>query len=384
MFYGDGREAETIDFPFPRIDDGLRWGDYAMERIEPCNRVDRFLSGVAYLDGEHPSLIVCRGYYTRTCIAAYDFKGGRHRERFIVDSGFVPMKNPFCDHPHSGRGSDPVYGALAGQGNHSLSTADIDGDGFQEIIYGAAVIDHDGSLKYSSFGKLPDKREAKLGHGDAIHVAKIDPDRPGYEIFHVFEGGEEAPYGYALCDAETGEVLWGKYVPRDLGRCMVGSFIPDVRGLQCFVNEVFDCKGRKLCIPAPGTNQSVRFAADLSTQFIDGADYVNGAHDGIVGDPVRGVLLVPKDVRTNNGTKGNPCLVADILGDFREEILYRRSDDNAIRIYFADEVTKHKLYTLMHDTMYRTGVAWQNNCYNQPCYTKFYLAPDMEWEMVLE
>ncbi len=384
MFYGDGREAETIDFPFPRIDDGLRWGDYAMERIEPCNRVDRFLSGVAYLDGEHPSLIVCRGYYTRTCIAAYDFKGGRHRERFIVDSGFVPMKNPFCDHPHSGRGSDPVYGALAGQGNHSLSTADIDGDGFQEIIYGAAVIDHDGSLKYSSFGKLPDKREAKLGHGDAIHVAKIDPDRPGYEIFHVFEGGEEAPYGYALCDAETGEVLWGKYVPRDLGRCMVGSFMPDVRGLQCFVNEVFDCRGRKLCIPAPGTNQSVRFAADLSTQFIDGADYVKGAHDGIVGDPVRGVLLVPKDVRTNNGTKGNPCLVADILGDFREEILYRRADDNAIRIYFADEVTKHKLYTLMHDTMYRTGVAWQNNCYNQPCYTKFYLAPDMEWEMVLE
>ena len=165
---------------------------------------------------------------------------------------------------------------------------------------------------------------------------------------------------------------------------MVGSFIPDVRGLQCFVNEVFDCRGRKLCIPAPGTNQSVRFAADLSTQFIDGADYVKGAHDGIVGDPVRGVLLVPKDVRTNNGTKGNPCLVADILGDFREEILYRRADDNAIRIYFADEVTKHKLYTLMHDTMYRTGVAWQNNCYNQPCYTKFYLAPDMEWEMVLE
>ncbi|MDE7061359.1 MAG: hypothetical protein K2O71_07175, partial [Lachnospiraceae bacterium] len=222
MFYGDGREAETIEFPFLRVDDGLRWGDYAMERIEPCNRVDRFLSGVAYLDGEHPSLIVCRGYYTRTCIAAYDFVGGKHQKRFFVDSGFVPMKNPFCDSPHAGKGSDPIYGTLAGQGNHSLSTADIDGDGYQEIIYGAAVIDHDGSLKYSSYGKLPDGREAKLGHGDAIHVAKIDPDRPGYEIFHVFEGAEEAPYGYALCDAETGQVLWGAYVPRDLGRCMVG------------------------------------------------------------------------------------------------------------------------------------------------------------------
>lgn len=383
MFYGDGREAQTIDFPFPRVDDGLRWGDYAMERIEPCNRVDRFLSGVAYLDGEHPSLIVCRGYYTRACIAAYDFQNGRHKERFLVDSGFVPMKNPFCDHPHAGVGEDAVYGALAGQGNHSLATADIDGDGYQEIIYGAAVIDHDGSLKYSSYGKLPDGRTAKLGHGDAIHVAKIDPDRPGYEIFHVFEGATQAPYGYALCDAETGEVLWGQYVPRDLGRCMVGDIAPDVRGLQCFVNEVFDCKGRRLALPAPGTNQSVRYAADLSTQLIDGADYVGGAHEGIVNDPAHGVMLVPKDVRTNNGTKGNPCLVADILGDWREEILYRRADDQAIRIYFADEVTTHKLFTLMHDTMYRTGVAWQNNCYNQPCYTKFYLASDMEWEMVL-
>ncbi len=382
MFYGDGREAQTIDFPFPRIDDGLRWGDYAMERIEPCNRVDRFLSGVAYLDGEHPSLIVCRGYYTRACIAAYDFKNGRHKERFLVDSGFVPMKNPFHDHPHVGRGTDAAYGTLAGQGNHSIATADIDGDGFQEIIYGAAVIDQDGSLKYSSFGLLLDGREAKLGHGDAIHVAKIDPDRPGYEIFHVFEGAAEAPYGYALCDAQTGEVLWGKYVPRDLGRCMVGDIAPKVRGLQCFVNEVFDCKGNPLSLPAPGTNQSVRYAADLSTQFIDGADYVGGAHEGIVNDLTHGAMLVPKEVRTNNGTKGNPCLVADILGDWREEILYRRADEGAIRIYFADEVTTHKLFTLMHDTMYRTGVAWQNNCYNQPCYTKFYLASDMEWEMV--
>lgn len=379
MFYGDGREAQTIDFPFPRVDDGLRWGDYAMERIEPCNRVDRFLSGVAYLDGEHPSLIVCRGYYTRTCIAAYDFLGGKHRERFLVDSGFVPMKNPFCGHPHTGRGSDKVFGALAGQGNHSLATADIDGDGCQEIIYGAAVIDHDGSLKYSGYGKLPDGREAKLGHGDAMHVAKIDPDRPGYEIFHVFEGAEEAPYGYALCDAETGEVLWGKFVPRDLGRCMVGDIARDVRGLQCFVNEVFDCKGRKLDLPAPGTNQSVRYAADLSTQFIDGPDYVWGAHEGIINDLTHGTMLVPEDVRVNNGTKGNPCLVADILGDFREEVLYRRADDGAIRVYFADEVTTHKLFTLMHDTMYRTGVAWQNNCYNQPCYTKFYFASDMDF-----
>ncbi len=383
MFAGDGSELETIDFPFERVDDGLRWGDYAMNRIEPCNRVDRFLSGVAYLDGEHPSLIVCRGYYTRATITAYDFKDGHHVERFRVDSGFVPMNNPFCDNPHAGAGTDPVYGLLAGQGNHSLSTADVDGDGCQEIIYGAAVIDHDGSLLYSSYGKMPDGTMTKFGHGDAIHVADIDPDRPGYEIFHVFEGASAAPYGFALCDAATGEVIFGEPADRDLGRCMIGDIAPEVHGLQCYVNDVYDCKGNRIAVAPLGTNMSVRFAADMSTQIIDGVDYVHGKHTGIVNDHTHGVMLVPENVCVNNGTKGNPCLVADIFGDFREEILYRKADDSGIRIYTATEITKHKLFTLMHDTMYRTGVAWQNNCYNQPCYTKFYLASDMDWEYVL-
>ena len=151
LFAGDGSELETIPFPFPRLDDGLMWGDYAWNRIEPCNRVDRFLSGVAYLDGVHPSLIICRGYYTRSCIAAYDVVDGKHQLRWSVDSGFLPMQNPFKVMPGDAQdGTDPVYGKLARQGNHSLSCADVDGDGCMEIIYGAACIDHDGSLLYSS------------------------------------------------------------------------------------------------------------------------------------------------------------------------------------------------------------------------------------------
>lgn len=181
MFSADGRELQIIDFPFPRVDDGLLWGDYTWFRIESCNRVDRFLSGVAYLDGVHPSLIMCRGYYTRACIAAYDFKDGKFVEKWVVDSGFVPMQNPFCRMPGDAHdGTDPVYGCIAGQGNHSLSTADVDGDGCMEIIYGAASIDHDGSVLYSSAGVRPDGMTAKLGHGDAMHVAKIDSDREGY------------------------------------------------------------------------------------------------------------------------------------------------------------------------------------------------------------
>lgn len=383
MFAGDGQELDTIPFKFPRVDDGLLWGDYAMRRIEPCNRVDRFLSGVAYLDGERPYLVIGRGYYTRTTIVTYDFFERKFREKFSVDSGFVPMNNPFDANGHIREGSDPVYGRLAGQGNHSLSTADVDGDGCQEIVYGAAVIDHDGSLLYSSYGYLPDGRYAKFGHGDAMHVANINPDKPGLEIFNVFEGASEAPYGYALRDAETGEVIFGEFADSDLGRCMIGDINPDVRGLQVWVKDTFSCTGEKLSDKLLGTNQSIRWAADMTTQILDGVDYVGGSHVGIINDNTHGIMLKPEGMATNNGTKGNPCLIADIFGDFREELLLRKADDSAIRIFTNTELTEHKLFTLMHDIQYRTSVAWQNNCYNQPGYTKFYYASDMEWKYVL-
>ncbi|WP_373264408.1 rhamnogalacturonan lyase family protein [Hungatella hathewayi] len=385
MFSGDGDELQTIPFPIEREDDGLMWGDYAFKRIEPCNRVDRFLSGVAYLDGERPYLIVCRGYYTRTVITAYDFFENIFHEKFRADSGHVPLRNPFCDDSaeHDHLGSDPVYGILAGQGNHSLSTADIDGDGCMEIIYGGAVIDHDGSLLYSSFDRRPDGVLTRLGHGDAMHVAKIDPDRPGMEIFNVFEGGSAVPYGFALRDAETGCVLFGQRAAEDLGRCMIGKVDLNTRGLQLWVNEMYDCKGNRLSVPLLGTNQNIRWAGDLTTQVIDGVQYIGTEQTGVINDSIHGVMLQPEDTITNNGTKGNPCLIADVFGDFREEILLRKKDDSAIRFYTNTEITSHKLFTLMHDMQYRCGVAWQNNAYNQPCYTKFYYADDMDFKDVL-
>lgn len=387
MFAGMGQELETIRYKPGRGDDGLMWGDYAWNRIEPCNRVDRFLAGVAYLDGRRPYLVMCRGYYTRTCVVAYDFFENHFREVWCADSGHVVMDNPFNCHCGDKSGRDPQYGALAGQGNHSISTADIDGDGCMEIIYGAASIDHDGTLLYSSRGKLPDGRDAKLGHGDSMHVADIDPDRPGKEIFNVFEEGENAPYGYALRDAETGRVYFGEYFEGDLGRCMIGDIADNIRGLQVWINDVFDCKGRKLSLPAPSTNMRIYWAGDMTTQVTDRSDYLGeharGCQTGRVCDLHRGVLLEPEGTVTNNGTKGNPCLVADIFGDFREELLLRLADDSAIRIYTSVEDAPHKLFTLMQDPQYRCGVAWQNNCYNQPVYPSFYYAHDMRFKDVL-
>ncbi len=384
MFGGDGAELQTIPFKYGRVDDGLLWGDYALARVEPCNRVDRFLSGVAYLDGERPYLILCRGYYTRTTIVAYDFFENRFREKFSIDSGFVPMKNPFFERGiHDVKGSDPIYGVLAGQGNHSLSTADVDGDGCMEIIYGAAVIDHDGSLLYSSYDYRPDGVYAKLGHGDSMHVAKIDPDRPGMQIFNVFEGGAAVPYGYALRDAGTGKVIFGQYAEEDLGRCMIGKICKDVRGLQVWVNDTYDCKGNRLDVPTLGTNAGIRWAGDLTTQVTDGPVYIGTVQTGTVNDLLHGEMLRPEGTLTNNGTKGNPCLIADIFGDFREEILLRTQDSSAVRIYMNTEVTGHKLFTMLQDVTYRCGVAWQNNCYNQPCYPGFYYGSDMDFKYVL-
>ncbi|MBQ8637904.1 MAG: rhamnogalacturonan lyase [Lachnospiraceae bacterium] len=385
MFAGDGSELETISWKFDRVDDGLMWGDYAMRRIEPCNRVDRFLAGAAYLDGERPYLIMSRGYYTRSTIAVYSFFNNRFEETFSVDTGFVPMTNPFNDNPHCVEGTDPVFGSFAGQGNHSLSTADVDGDGRQEIVYGAAVIDHDGSLLYSSYDRLPDGTVAKLGHGDSMHVAKIDPDRPGLQIFNVFEGAKAAPYGYALRDAATGKVFFGEYAETDLGRCMIGKTVPQVRGWQVWADNItYDCKGNVLDVKPLGTNQGIRWAADLTTQVTDGVDYANTpSNRGIINDNVHGVMLDPGPTLTNNHTKGNPCLVADVLGDFRENILLRLEDDSAVRIFLNTEVTHHKLFTMMHDLQYRTSVAWQNNCYNQTGYPSFYYGPDMDWSEVI-
>jgi len=383
-----GAELQTVRYEPGRGDDGLLWGDYAMSRIEPGNRVDRFLSGVAYLDGERPSAVFARGYYTRTTIATYDWDGENLAQRWFVDSGHAPMSNPFNDGPHGVDGTDPVYGTITTQGFHSLSAADVDGDGRHEIVYGSATIDDDGGLLYSSFAEMPEGsatpgESARLGHGDAMHVADIDPDRPGLEIFTVHEGGAYAPYGTALRDAATGEVIFGAYSGRDTGRGMIGDVRADTPGIEVWssmpggteASGLLSSSGDVLSAATPGTNQSIRWAGDLTTQLVNGAGTVTPTID----DWTRGTVLTASGTLTNNGTKGNPGLVADVLGDWREELLVRTADSSALRLYTSTELTAHKLYTLMHDPQYRVEVARQQTTYNQPSYTGFFLASDMDF-----
>lgn len=391
-----GRELQTIQYKPQRQDDGLLWGDYALSRIEPGNRVDRFLSGVAYLDGKHPSALFARGYYTRTTLIAYRWDGRRLDEQWFVDSGHVPMTNPFRDGPHGRDGTSPEFATITTQGFHSLSAADVDGDGKQEIVYGAATIDHDGSLAYSSFDVLPPGSAApgeivRLGHGDALHVADIDPDVPGLEIYGCHEGATFAPYGHTLRRGAGGAVLFGDYTGRDTGRAMVGDVRPDVPGLEVWPAlppnapalgiGLFSAKGDLLGPTTPGTNQSARFAADMTTQIVNGADGTPRV-TVTIDDWVRGTLVNAEGTRSNNFTKGNPSLVADIFGDWREEVLLRTVDSSAVRVYLSTEVTDRKLYTLMHDPQYRADIARQQTTYNQPAYTSFYFGSDINWAEV--
>lgn len=327
------------------------WGD------DYGNRVDRFLAGVAYLDGERPSLIMARGYYAKTAVAAYDFRDGELTLRWLFDTSVSGERE------------------YEGQGNHSLSVADVDGDGFDEIIYGAMVIDHDGTGLYST----------GLGHGDALHVGDLDPNRPGLEVFQVHED-RSARFGASLRDAATGEILWGVHTGQDTGRGMAADIDPRYPGAEVWASAgvgLYAIDGTKISSSAPSSiNFGIWWDGDLLRELLDHVwlgnrgigkidkwDYENGR---LVN------LLTAHGTESNNGTKGNPSLQADIFGDWREEVIWRTADSTALRIYTTTDLTEHKIYTLMHDPVYRLGVAWQNVGYNQPPHTSFFLGHGMK------
>jgi autotransporter-associated beta strand protein len=317
------------------------------------NRVNRFLAGVAYLDGKRPSLIFARGYYTRTVISAWDWRNANLTNRWTFDSD----------------DGTPGNAAYRGQGAHSLSIGDLDQDGLDEISYGACAIDDDGTALWNS----------GLGHGDATHLTDMDPARPGLEFFMPHEDpGSYGPHGISYHDARTGQVLWSlSGNGSDVGRGVTFDIDPNHPGFERWASNssvVFNLNGDPIPTTSrPSYNFGVWWDADLCRELLD----QNRIDKWVPANGNTTRLLTATGASSNNGTKATPALTADLLGDWREEIILRASDNSALRIYTTTIPASNRIYTLMHDPHYRVAVAWQNSGYNQPPHPGFFLGHDM-------
>ena len=327
-----GEVLVTTNYLPPRGNVGS-WGD------SYGNRVDRFLAGVAYLDGQHPSVVMCRGYYTRTVLVAWDWRNNQLTNRWIFDT-------------------NNGYPSYTGQGNHQLSVADLDGDGKDEIVYGSMAVDDDGTGLWNS----------GLGHGDALHVSDIDPNRAGLEVWGIHE---QAQVGSALLDGKTGEIIWGTG-PADVGRGVSANLDDSQEGMECWggTDGLRSAKNVKVGATPPSSNFVIWWDGDLERELLDNTNIrkYGGTNP---------ILLLANDCASNNGTKATPTLQADLLGDWREEVVWRTSDNNSLRIYTTTTETSYRLVTLMQDRQYRLAIAWQNVAYNQPPHPSFFVGKSM-------
>ncbi len=346
------------------------WGD------SYGNRVDRFQGNVAYLDGVHPSLVWARGYAgpqsgfsARNEVAAYDYINGELSVRWI----FKAATN----------GVNPGY---VGQTAHSTTVGDVDGDGKDEIITGGAALNDDGSLLYNT-GR---------GHGDAQHLSDMLPTRPGLEYFMPHESpGSYGNAGGEFRDARTGQLIFGIAANNDVGRGVAFDIDPNHVGYEIWATTndpegdprmIYNAQGQAI-YAMPG-NMHVNFGAwwdaDLLRETLDGTtigdwNYLTPGRVNLVGTTVGGAgsLNNTSGLASNNGTKATPSLTADIFGDWREEVIWRRSDNTALTIWTTTTSATNRLYTLMHDPQYRQAIAWQNSGYNQPAHPSFFLGAGM-------
>jgi rhamnogalacturonan endolyase len=309
------------------------------------NRSERYLAGVAYLDGKRPSIVMGRGYYARSTLGAYDYRGGKLRLRWLFDS------------------ATPGNERYGGQGNHQLSVADVDADGRDEIVYGSMTVDDNGKGLWSS----------GLRHGDAMHVSDLDPTRPGLEKFGVHEEiSRNGGIGSAMLDARTGQVLWSTKAEKDTGRGLAADIDPRYPGAEAWGSNsgtLYDVRGRPIGNRPRQLNFAIWWDGDLSRELLDGTRISKWDYEQQREAP----LLTPDGVLSNNGTKSNPALSADIIGDWREEVIWRAADNRSLRIYTTPVPSAYRVVTLMHDPVYRLAVAWQNVAYNQPPHTSYFL-----------
>ncbi|MBQ3672772.1 MAG: hypothetical protein II924_04385 [Kiritimatiellae bacterium] len=362
------REEATARAKAGTDKDGIAGDEKAINREwssrNPGNQAFRMLGAVAYLDGVHPSVVLCRGYYSRTCLTAYDLVDKKLKERWF-----------FCS-------DEPRWWGYGGQGFHNLRVGDVDFDGKDEIVYGHMVVDHDGQGLYTT----------GMGHGDAIHLIQGAPTLRGLQVWTCHEA---PPFGVTLFDAQSGRIRFWTHGPIDTGSCNALDIDPDQPGMELFGGAhtgIYSAlTGQRYMGPKP--NPKDNYYGTLRFGIWWRGDLTRSAYSGgsvIKGYSVKGRALVDKEdldarpegaepnVHSNHGTKGCPCLVADLFGDWREEILLTRRDNRAIRVYLSPHDTPYRFHTFLEDPVYRISVLTQNNGYNVPTDPGFYFGPDLK------
>ena len=348
------------------------WGDGNV----PYNRGERYLACVAHLEGPNkaPSAVMCRGYYTRAYLWAVNFDGRilytnwlhastRSSEWSVTDKYGKKTTKTGCK------------ATAFAQGAHNISVGDLDGDGCDEIMYGSAAINNDGTLLYST----------DLRHGDAQHLGDLDPDREGLEFFMVLE---KPNYGFNFRNAKTGKVYFRKTAKSDTGRGMAADIDPDYRGYEMWSSAsstVYNCKGDSISNSRPSYDFRIYWDGDLQDELLGDMSNHNkpflekwDAKTKKIGRMLIGGknLYEYGKSGTCNSTKGTPCLTADLFGDWREEMVFLCREDSAhLNVFTTNFPTEYRFPTLMHDHIYRMGIAWQNVAYNQPPHLGYYL-PD--------
>jgi rhamnogalacturonan endolyase len=330
-----GAELATVPFEVAR-GDVADWGD------DYGNRVDRFLATVAFVeDSGRPSLIMARGYYTRATLTAWNYRDGTLERIWIADSD-----------------QETAY---SGQGAHSISVADVDADGRQEIIYGASTIDDDGT-RLCSTGE---------GHGDSLHVSDFVPSRPGVEVFMPHESSDSA--AYTMRDGASCDILWagpnngGAEGP---GRGVAADVDPSSPGGEAWINSgnlLAGGSGSSAGARPASCNFLLWWDGDVSRELLDGNRVTD--HDG------QGEGFTADGCSAINGTKSTPNLSADLIGDWREEVIFLCGE--SLRMYTTTQPTTTRIYTLMHDPQYRAAVSFQNVAYNQPPHPSFHIGAGM-------
>lgn len=309
-------------------------------------RSDRFTACVASLDGKHLNPVMIRGWYGRTVVAAWKFKKNKLSLLWTFDSSL------------------PEWKGYSGMGNHNVSVADFDDDGCDEICVGSMTVDNDGEGLYTT----------GLRHGDALHAGDLIPFRPGKEVFGIHENEGSTVLlktpGAAMFDGATGKIIWEKFKGTDIGRGVSGDIDPRYDGSECWTSRgsLYDCMGNKISERKPfSCNFVIRWDSDPLCELLDGTSIYKWNWN----DSKSERIFHAAGAVSINGTKANPCLVADILGDWREEVIYPSFDMKELRIYVSTIPAQNRMVTLMADRQYRMSVAWQNVGYNQPTHLSF-------------